>query len=280
MVLIHAKSVEDNHQFLYETNVNVLVKNLKEDLVNIHNMRCKILKLVDASLELANHGPMRPEELRGLSEDELKVSKLNIYDWNEATNPDKYNFRTGIPPPSDSAIKLKAIIDNIKKELSIEKIQQNVLVNMDKLHEYLNLIIEALNICYPSMEKLPTYDPTRILIEKENFFNDEFIINETSLWWAGKELSEELYLKNIIGKNEKTKIIVKIQPKKLGPPVREMRIDSETYKAMLAYYHKKQKEEKEFEEDDDDSYLNSEWANPLSLQKQLHGNLNNIKWKP
>ncbi|CRG96784.1 conserved protein, unknown function [Plasmodium gallinaceum] len=280
MVLIHVKSVEDSHQFLYETNVNVLIKNLKEDLVNIHNLRCKILKLLEASLDLANHGPMRPEELRGLSEDELKISKLNIYEWKEATNPDKYNFRTGIPPPSDGAIKLKNIVDKVKKELSIEKIEQNKPINTNNLYEHLNMITEALNICYPSMEKLPPYDPTRILIEKDNFFNDEFISNETSLWWAGKELSEELYLKNIIGKNEKTKIIVRVQPKKLGPPIREARIDSETYKAMLAYYHKKQKEEKEFEEDDDDSYLNSEWANPLSLQKQLHGNLNNIKWKP
>ncbi|ETW43185.1 hypothetical protein PFNF135_02659 [Plasmodium falciparum NF135/5.C10] len=101
-----------------------------------------------------------------------------------------------------------------------------------------------------------------------------------SLWWAGKEMNENLYLKNIIGVNEKTKLIVKVQPKKFGAPVREARVDHETYKAMLAYYYKKQKEEKEFEEDDDDSYLNSEWANPLSLQKQLHGNLNNIKWKP
>lgn len=92
--------------------------------------------------------------------------------------------------------------------------------------------------------------------------------------------NENLYLKNIIGVNEKTKLIVKVQPKKFGAPVREARVDHETYKAMLAYYYKKQKEEKEFEEDDDDSYLNSEWANPLSLQKQLHGNLNNIKWKP
>lgn len=100
------------------------------------------------------------------------------------------------------------------------------------------------------------------------------------MWWAGKELGENLYLKNIIGKNEKTKIIVKLNPKKMGPPEREPRIDNETYKAMLAYYHKKKKEEKEFEEDDDDSYLNSEWASPLSLQKQLLGNLHDLKWKP
>ncbi|SBS94690.1 conserved protein, unknown function, partial [Plasmodium malariae] len=69
MVLIHAKSVEENDQFLYETNVNVLIKELKEELVNVRNLRCKILKLLEASLDLAKHGPLRPEELRGISDE-------------------------------------------------------------------------------------------------------------------------------------------------------------------------------------------------------------------
>ncbi|SBT33609.1 conserved protein, unknown function [Plasmodium ovale wallikeri] len=142
-----------------------------------------------------------------------------------------------------------------------------MVTTLDKLNEYLSSIVLNLNACYPSLEGLPPYDP-------------EFVSTETSMWWAGKELPDGSHLRNIIGKNEKTKIVVRLQPTKMGPPEREARIDSETYKAMLAYYHKKQKEEKEFEEDDDDSYLNSEWANPLSLQKQLHGNLGNIRWKP
>ncbi|ETW49435.1 hypothetical protein PFMALIP_02526 [Plasmodium falciparum MaliPS096_E11] len=193
MVLIHAKGIEDNHQFLYETNVNILVEDLKKELTQVHNFQSKILKLCDASIELAKHGPLRPEGLRGLCEEDLKIMNTEGYNPKDATNLDQYNFRTGIPPAKEEGKKLMEVVERV---------------------------------------------------------------------------------------NEKTKLIVKVQPKKFGAPVREARVDHETYKAMLAYYYKKQKEEKEFEEDDDDSYLNSEWANPLSLQKQLHGNLNNIKWKP
>ncbi|KYN98526.1 conserved protein, unknown function [Plasmodium reichenowi] len=280
MVLIHAKGIEDNHQFLYETNVNVLVEDLKKELTQVHNFQSKILKLCDASIELAKHGPLRPEGLRGLCEEDLKIMNTEGYNPKDATNLDQYNFRTGIPPSKEEGEKLMEVVEHVKNELSIHRIEKNMTVNVNKLNEYLNLIIQALNSCYPSMESLPSYDPTRLIIEKDNPFNDQFVSTEMSLWWAGKEMNENLYLKNIIGVNEKTKLIVKVQPKKFGAPVREARVDHETYKAMLAYYYKKQKEEKEFEEDDDDSYLNSEWANPLSLQKQLHGNLNNIKWKP
>ncbi|CAD2090305.1 conserved protein, unknown function [Plasmodium vinckei brucechwatti] len=271
MVLIYVKMSDESHSFLYETNVNNLIKNLKEDLINIYNLRCKILKLLDASLELAKHGPLRPEEFRGLAE-------CDSYNSNEVTCPDANNFRTGIPPQKDAAIKLINLGEKMKRQL-VENGPKNG-VSLNNLKKDLDLIVQNIKICYPVIETLPSYEPTRLILEKENYFNDELVPDETSMWWAGKEMDETLCLKNIIGKNEKTKIIIKLNPKKMGPPEREPRIDSETYKAMLSYYHQKKKEEKEFEEDDDDSYLNSEWASPLSLQKQLLGNLHDLKWKP
>ena len=40
------------------------------------------------------------------------------------------------------------------------------------------------------------------------------------------------------GKNEKTKVVIKLQNKGSGAPVREPRVDEDTHKAMLAYYYK------------------------------------------
>ncbi|GAB65811.1 hypothetical protein PCYB_073130 [Plasmodium cynomolgi strain B] len=280
MVLIHTKTEEETHQFMFETNVDVLVAHLKEDLVKLHNLRCKMLRLLDASIQLANHGPLRPEAIRGITDEELRLSNPNMYNPKEVTNPDENNFRTGIPPPREGELKLRDAINKVKRALAVDQTDKRVAITQDKLNELLKLIVEALSACYPSMEGLPPYDPTRLLLENENAFNDDFTTNETSIWWAGKELCGDSPLRSYIGKNEKTKIIVKLHPTKMGPPERERRVDEATYKAMLAYYHKKKKEEKEFEEDDDDSYLNSEWSNPLSLQKYLHGNLTNIRWKP
>ncbi|GAW80300.1 conserved protein, unknown function [Plasmodium gonderi] len=280
MVLIHTKTTEEKHQFMYETNVQVLVRQLKDELIKVHNLRCKLLRLLDSSLQLAKHGPLRPEAIRGMSDEEMQMTNPNIYDPNEVTNPDENNFRTGIPPSPENSLKLREVIDKVKGELYVDLTKKCTTINMNKLNELMKLIADALNACYPSMEGLPPYDPARLILENENVFKDDFTTEETSIWWAGKELCTSSELRNYIGKNEKTKIIVKLHPTKLGPPERERKIDEETYKAMLAHYHKKKKEEKEFEEDDDDSYLNSEWSNPLGLQKYLHGNLTNIRWKP
>lgn len=281
MVLIQAKTPdEENDIFAIETSTESLIANIKEELVKICNLRKRVLKLADAALELVEHGCLRPEELRGISDEELKISNNNENPFKDATNPDRYNFRTGIPPPTDCAKQLKEICRYIKKQLSVEQAEKYVTVTLEMLNSFLQSIISALQSCYPKWEDLPSYDTTRIIIEKEDFFKDELTCGETSIWWAGKEMPPTKHLKELIGKNEKSKLKVKLQRTKDGPPVRESRIDQETYKAMLAYYHKKTKEEKEMEEDDDDSYLNSEWANPLNLQKQLHGNLSDIKWKP
>jgi cilia- and flagella-associated protein 298 len=73
----------------------------------------------------------------------------------------------------------------------------------------------------------------------------DILDSETAaMWWAGKRLMPEDKLMKSVGKNEKTKIIVKLQKGESGPPVREPPIDEETQKMMLSYYYKKQEEEK------------------------------------
>jgi len=41
------------------------------------------------------------------------------------------------------------------------------------------------------------------------------------MWFAGKELFPEKTIESYVGKNEKTKIIVKLNKKGFGAPVRE-----------------------------------------------------------
>merc|ERR1739848_410816 len=88
---------------------------------------------------------------------------------------------------------------------------------------------------------------------------------DSSIWWAGK--------------NEKTKVITRLQPKNSGAPVRESRIDKDTHSAMLKHYYQKQEEEKKMREDDDDSYMESQWANPKSLKNALLGNGGQVRMR-
>jgi len=71
---------------------------------------------------------------------------------------------------------------------------------------------------------------------------------------------------------------LKLTKKGEGAPVREAPIDKETHKEMLAYYYKKQEEAKALEQNNEDDYMNSVWADPSQLKKQLHGQ-GNISWK-
>lgn len=68
-----------------------------------------------------------------------------------------------------------------------------------------------------------------LLEDKELFFeqhnSDDMDPATSSMWFAGKELLSGKLLSDFAGKNEKSKIVLKIQKKGSGPPVREPVID-------------------------------------------------------
>jgi len=96
--------------------------------------------------------------------------------------------------------------------------------------------------------------------------------------WAGKELQRGKALHQFVGKNEKTKLVVKIQKRGAGAPVREPVVDEETQRQMMAYAHRKQEEWKKLESAEEDSYLNSAWADSSALKHQLQGT-GGISWR-
>ena len=68
--------------------------------------------------------------------------------------------------------------------------------------------------------------------------------SSTQLWWAGKELVVGKKLMDYIGKNEKTKIVAKLQKKGQGPPAREPVFSEDEKKKMMSYAYRKQEEMK------------------------------------
>lgn len=96
---------------------------------------------------------------------------------------------------------------------------------------------------------LPEYDPVRLFIEDngkpdgflaDQMGNDYLDPSTACLWWAGKEFFRDETVGDRVGKNEKTKVIAKLQRKGGGPPAREAAISEEERKAMMAWYFKKQ----------------------------------------
>jgi hypothetical protein len=92
---------------------------------------------------------------------------------------------------------------------------------------------------------------------------------DSSMWWAGKELLRDKPLNHYTGKNEKTKIVVKLTRTGSGAPVRESAVDEATRIKLMSMYHKKQEELKKAESNNEDDFANSSWANPNNLKNYL-----------
>lgn len=91
------------------------------------------------------------------------------------------------------------------------------------------------------------------------------------MWWSGKPLARDTDFTKHVGKNEKTKIVVKLAKEGANAPPREPAVDVKTQNEMMAYWFKKQEEQKKLIEDDDITFGNSEWANPTQLKQSLLG---------
>lgn len=124
---------------------------------------------------------------------------------------------------------------------------------------------------------------------------------DATLWFANNEMKPENKLSVHLGKNEKTKVIVKVSTRRVGQPVSESWLDEENQKKIALMNHRKvlsrqqcavsfgeiigvfichrrMEELRRLEKDSDDSYLNSTWADGSALKRKFQG-MNNISWK-
>lgn len=277
MVILHVKKGDKKNEFLFETLTSKTVSEVRKEITDVHNLRLKVLRLAMCLGELGKHGPIRPEETRGLSEDINFPLDVNAY--GKPTCPDEYGYRTGCPPPGEVGQVLIRTAEESAASVSHTLVDKRKSITKEICEEAINNMRGAVMIAYPAFHKLPHYDPARMELEdKEELdgkseYQDVLETKETSLWFAGKDITLEAKkpLCDYVGKNEKTKIVMKVQDKTCGAPAREARIDEDSHKAMLSYYYKKQEEQKRLQADEDDSYLDSQWADPKALKKSLVG---------
>lgn len=269
MVLLHMKR-SDNEQFLFETTVEATVRDTIKELAQVHNLQHKIKRLKLEGGELAKYGPAKHPDKQGIDTySEEAIEKTQYY------NMDPTGRRTGNACSQDVAKVLLKTLDDAEAVCSKNQVEKKVPLSAKLLQEAIDNIRGAVMICYPM--GLPEWDLIRIELENRedlsgtSYANDELDPETSTLWFAGKQLLPEKQLKDYVGRQEKTKAVIKLQRKGQGPPAREPVVDAETQKAMLSWYHKKQEEEKKLADDDDDSHANSAWANPQSLKSHFAG---------
>ncbi|XP_042588781.1 cilia- and flagella-associated protein 298-like isoform X2 [Cyprinus carpio] len=272
MVQLHVKR-GDESQFLFSTTVDVSVETLTQQVSAIYNGRLKVDRICS-----------------GLTDDQIMELKLKD-EWEDCCVPsglaefkkDELGRRSGHAPNQKIKEVLRKTVEEAKALISKKQVEANVCVTMDLVKEALDQLRGAVMIVYPM--GLPPHDPIRMEFENQEDLTGTqaslLVIpeEEAQLWWASKELQRGKKLQNYVGKNEKTKIIVKIQRRGQGAPAREPLVSEEEQKKMMLNYYKKQEELKKLEEADNDSYLQSDWSDRQALKRQFQG-LTNIKWGP
>ncbi|XP_046849073.1 cilia- and flagella-associated protein 298-like isoform X2 [Xenia sp. Carnegie-2017] len=285
MVILHVKK-GDESQFLYETTCQSKLSDLIPQLIEIYNGRLKIERLNYELEELSKHGISLPGNMQGLTEDQ--ISDLKLHDsWADKCYPtggvkeskDPMGKRNGQAPLEKMAELINRTRSEAMADISKNNVMAKTCLTQETIKNALDKLRGAVMIVYPM--GLPPYDPIKQEFENNEDLSGTQVLDKDTgqLWWAGKELQRSNKLEDYIGKNEKTKIVAKLQKKGQGVPSREPVFTEEDKKQMMSYAYKKQEEMKKLEADDDVSYMNSSWADPHSLKRQFQG-VRDVKWRP
>ncbi|CCI43854.1 hypothetical protein ABG067_001391 [Albugo candida] len=272
MVLFHVKR-GDKNEFLHEASTETSNEDLIFDLCHLNNTRIRLAALADALTDLGRFGvAMKPNEqgLDAYQDCSVKKTRGEFYE------EDPLGLRTGEGVSPQLRETMAKVSEDAKQYL--QQFQMKRCTTRHELNEKLMNIRGAIMMAFPM--GLPPHDPIKNLLDRENVEEaladraaslDVTNVENTELWWAGKQFYRDQTVCDMVGKNEKTKIIVKLQKKGGGMPSREPGVTEEEQKAMMAFYFKKQEEMKKLADDDADDYMTSSWADPKALKNSLRG---------
>jgi len=289
MVLLHVKRSE-KEGFLYEVPAATEVDTVVRDLVKIHNLRLKVNRLTDAAGQLALYGPMKLPEQQGLDDDTPLLEDYDTTSGETAKRTvthganyrqDPSEKRTGDAPSDELAAVINKTVEDAKALTAQRMVDMKQSISKKPLEDAIANIRGAVMIVYPM--GLPDYDHVRQILEEREELEGASALevleeDKASLWCFSKELQREEVLSKYVGKNDKTKVIAKLQKKGASAPMREPVVSEDEQKAMIAFYHKKQQEMEKLSLEDEDNYLHSSWANPKALKNAFTG-IGEVSWK-
>jgi len=170
----------------------------------------------------------------------------------------------------------------VDAESMLDKINatRKIATNLAGLTEKLDNMRGAVMMAYPM--GLPEWDTVKLTIDGIDGLEgtqagmDILEPDNAELWVAARVFDRNTKVSDRLGKNEKTKVIGKLQKPGAGAPAREAAVSEDERKAMMAFYFKKQEEAKAMADSTEDEYLNSSWADPKALQNGMRG-IGNLK---
>ncbi|XP_027842349.1 cilia- and flagella-associated protein 298-like isoform X4 [Aphis gossypii] len=254
MVLIHVKNGDDS-QFLYEASLETPVDECTLNITSIYNGRLKISRICSEMEELKKYGTLLPPEIMGLTDEQVVELKL-VDTWGEKCIPsggytfhkDPIGRRNGKRPNEQMQNVLTKTIEEAKACVSKKLVQSQISLTQKKVQEALDILRGAIMIVYPM--NLPPHDNIRLEIENNEDLSgthaslEVIAPNIAQLWFSGRELVREpnKKMKDYLGRNEKTKVVLKLTKTGAGPPAREPPLSEQDRKLLMAEAFKKQEE--------------------------------------
>ena len=275
MVVISIKNgAEGADAFLYETTVDTSNDEMIRDLAEVFNLRLRLRQLCGALRELGEHGPMKPPDKAGLDQIDEDYRGETVFK-NDHYKADPTGLRTGCGIGPQLVETFERVCVDAEGILDKSNVTRKLAVSTAMLTEKLDNMRGAVMMAYPM--GLPDFDTVRLTIEGTEGLDgtaagmEVLDPDNAELWVASRVFDRAQKVSDRLGKNEKTKVIGKLQKPGAGAPGREAAVSEEERKAMMAYYFKKQEEMKALAESSEDEYLNSSWADPKALQNSLRG---------
>lgn len=275
MVLFHVKR-GDKDEFLYAASCDTSNDVLVRALCRVNNARLRLVALADALAGLGQHGVAKLPNEQGLDEFQEPKERGEFYE----ADPLGQRTGEGVSP------QLREVLSRVAEDARQYATGKQMMARREPteeeaLKEKLLNIQGAVMMAFPM--GLPNHDPVKRLLDEvdpEAALGDSSaaleVASETSaeLWWAGKQFFRDQLVSDLVGKNDKTKVIVKLQRKGGGMPGREPAVSEAERQAMMQFYFKKQEELKAAADDDAEDYMGSNWADPRALQNALRGTQN------
>jgi cilia- and flagella-associated protein 298 len=263
MVLIHCKRLpreehsKDFDEFLYSTPNTTNVGEATDAVQKMQNFRVRLKWMVAAARQLAKDSC--PEEMKhcleGPAGDAERYLALDRVDQKLATTMEE----------------LQTLADTMKGGV--------VMVFPEQCSGTDHLQKLTAKLDDESVSDVDRSTAHRILsIVDDGAVTEDIIQGTLTMWWSGKPLARDVELSKYTGKNDKTKIVVKLTKEGGSAPPREAVVDAKTQSELMAHYFRKQEEEKKLVEDDDITYGNSAWADSRGLKSQLLG-MGGVKFK-
>ncbi|XP_021924692.1 UPF0769 protein C21orf59 homolog isoform X3 [Zootermopsis nevadensis] len=252
MVKLHVKR-GDESLFLYDTTVEKQVDEIIKEVTVIYNGRLKIRRICDEMEELAKHGTLLPPNIMGLTDEQVEELKL-VDEWGEKCvpsggwtfNKDPIGRRNGKQPNEHMQDVIKRTTEEAKAVVSKKQIQADVCLTLKMVQNALDILRGAVMIVYPM--NLPPHDVIRHELENTEDLSgmqaslEVIEVTQTQLWFSGKEMYRDKKLADYVGRNEKTKVIVKLQKQGQGAPGREPVVSEEERKQMMLHAYRRQEE--------------------------------------